>query len=89
MTVEDVKKIVPDILEKNRGLTMAEIANNWLEPPERPSKKRDYVGDAVIDLMQEGGIFFECERPSIRTLVFGNAPYRFFTKPALSQHRIV
>ncbi|MDR0710643.1 MAG: hypothetical protein LBF77_11320 [Spirochaetaceae bacterium] len=89
MTDEDVKKTILDILEKNQGLTIAEIANNWLEPPERPSKKRDYVGDVIIDLIQEGSVFFECEQPSIRTLVFGNTPYRFFTKSVLSQHRIV
>jgi hypothetical protein len=89
MSYEDVKKIVLDILEKNQGSTIAEIANKWFEPPECPSKKRDYVGDAIIDLIQEGAVFFECEGPSIRTLVFGNTPYRFFTKSKLSQHRIV
>jgi hypothetical protein len=89
MTEKETMKVVYDILEKKQGLTEAEIANNWFEPPTRPSEKRGLIVDALIELIQDGQVFFECERPSIKTLIYGQSPYRYFTKSARSQHQIV
>jgi hypothetical protein len=89
MTEKETMDVVYDILEKKQGLTEAEIANNWFESPIRPSEKHGLIVDALIELIQNRQVFFECEGPSIKTLIYGPSPYRFFTKNARSENRII
>jgi len=89
MTEKEAMDIVYFILDKKQGLTEAEIANNWQNPPVRPSEKRGLVADAIIELIQDGRAFFECEKPSIKTLIYGNSPYRYFTDTARTQNQVV
>jgi hypothetical protein len=89
MTKEEAMKIVFEILEKNQGLTSGEIVNKWFAPPVRPSKKREFVENAILELEQNGEIFFECEKPSLKTFANDGTPHRFYTKTVRSKNSYV
>jgi hypothetical protein len=76
------------ILSKNEGLTKGEIVCKYQNMFVRPSKKRVIVGNALLELIQKGRVFFEREKPSQKTLSFDELPYRFFTNQKRSEHEL-